>query len=146
VKISWRLTIAFAVAALVPLFLAGVFGLRASQQANELATSRSSEILEGKGKEIIRHRAQQVAIQIELYLASHPEADLADMATLQANAELAQVAVQRSGEKDYTAVFDQDAITHFHVNPDLVGFDLSNLAESLPEFWNLLSNSLDGLS
>jgi methyl-accepting chemotaxis protein len=144
VKISWRLTIAFAIAALVPLFLSGVFGLRTSQRANELATTRSSEILEDKGKEIIRHRAQQVAIQIESYLASHPEVDLSDIPALQANTELGQIAVQRSGEKDYTAVFDQDAITHFHVDPNLIGFDLSNLAEPLPEFWDLLSSSLDG--
>jgi methyl-accepting chemotaxis protein len=144
VKISTRLTITFMIAALVPLFLAGIWGLYTQQRTSALAVGRAEEILAAKGEETILHTAQSVAQQIELYLATHPQVDLADTTQLEANVELAKIAVQKVGETGYTAVFDDKAITHFHPDPQRVGQDMSTLADKLPKFWAILSKSLDG--
>jgi methyl-accepting chemotaxis protein len=133
VKISTRLTIALVIASLAPILLLGLWNLQVLRTA-----------LDDMGEEMIGNRAQAVADQIEMYLAAHPDVDLSDTESLQANEELAAIAVQRTGERDYTAVFDDQAITHFHARPEVVGMDLSDLAERLPEFWQVLSASLDG--
>jgi methyl-accepting chemotaxis protein len=144
VKISTRLTIAFMIAALVPLFLAGIWGLYTQQRTSALAIKRGEEILTAKGEETILHIAQTVAQQIELYLATHPQVDPTDAAQLEANAELAAIAVQKVGQTGYTAVFDDQAITHFHPDPKMIGYDLSTLAEERPQFWAIASDALDG--
>jgi methyl-accepting chemotaxis protein len=144
VRISTRLTIAFMIAALVPLFLAGIWGLYTQQRTSALAVERGEEILTAQGEETILHTAQTVAQQIELYLATHPQVDPTDGAQLEANAELAKIAVQKVGQTGYTAVFDQAAIVHFHSNAQLIGQDMSTLADKLPQFWAIMSDSLDG--
>jgi methyl-accepting chemotaxis protein len=143
-KISTRLTIILAVAAILPLFVAGVWGFYTLRRANALATERGQEILTTAGEEAILLIANRVALEIELYLASHPEVDLTDAAQLEANAELAQIAVQSFGSTGYTAVFDEQGITHFHPDPTIVGVDLESRADALPFFWQIISQSLDG--
>ena len=143
-KISTRITIALLVAALLPLIVVGGWSLFTIQRASQLAADLSEAALTDLGQDVIRQKAEAVASEIELYLATHPEIDLDDGAQLEANAELAEIAVQPVGETGYTAVFDSGAVTHFHDNPQLIGYDLHNLAEQRPEFWELLSASLDG--
>ena len=143
-KISTRLTIAFLVVALVPLFLAGIWGLYTQQRTTALAVRRGEEILAARGEETILHVAQSVAQQIELYLVTHPQVDLTDTAQLEANTELATIAVQKIGRTGYSAVFDEQAITHFHTDPKMIGFDLNTLAEERPEFWAIVADSLQG--
>jgi len=109
-----------------------------------LATQSSQTTLEEMAKTSIRDKAPVTAQQIQSYLHLHPEIDLSDAATLGANQDLAILAVQPVGQTGYTAVFDDKAITYFHANPEIVGVDLSTLADTLPEFWAILSASLDG--
>ena len=54
------------------------------------------------------------------------------------------IAVQKVGETGYTAVHDDKGINYFHVNPQLVGTDLHDLAGRLPAFWKILEASLKG--
>lgn len=132
-KISLRLTIALLVAAIVPLLIVGIWNLVQSERA-----------LADLGEEAILLSAESVARQVELYLAAHPELNQADAAELQADAGLAEIAVQLVGQTGYTALFDEKGVTHFHSNPGLIGVDLGTLADQLPEFWAILSASLDG--
>jgi len=144
VKISTRLTIALLVAALVPLILLGVWSLLTLRHASDLAIEESKAAMEGRGEEMLRQRAEAVAREVALYLDMHPELDPADGAALEADSALAAIAVQRTGARDYTAVFDDQAVTHFHSNPEVVGMDMSALEESLPDFWAIMSDSLGG--
>lgn len=143
-KISLRLTIALIVAATVPLLISSGWSLYTLHRVSTLATSQSETALVELGEEAIRQKAEATARQVELYLDTHPEVDLKDIAQLEANTDLAEIAVQPVGQTGYTAVFDEEAINHFHINPDLIGTDLGTLAGELPEFWDVLAASLDG--
>ncbi|MEJ2207760.1 MAG: methyl-accepting chemotaxis protein [Anaerolineae bacterium] len=143
-KISTRLTIALLVAALVPVILLGAWSVLTLRHAGDLALEESKATLAEAGEEMIHQRARGVAHEIALYLNAHPELDPTDGAALEADTTLAAIAVQRSGARDYTAVFDDRGVTHFHSNPQVVGMDMSTKAESLPDFWRILSASLEG--
>jgi len=129
---------------LVPIALALFAVNRAMDQVNDLAISSTQFALGEMGRVAIRDKALATARQIELYLRYNPNIDPFDAAALEADVELAALAVQPVGQTGYTAVFDDKAVTHFHVNPELIGQDLSTLAGDFPEFWAILSASLDG--
>jgi methyl-accepting chemotaxis protein len=88
---------------------------------------------------MIREKAKDVARQMEVFVKSNPKMGISD---LRANEDLQRIAVQPVGQTGYTAVHDNKAINHFHPNPKIVGMNLSNLAESYPEFWAILEESL----
>lgn len=132
-RISTRLTITLLVAAVLPLLIAGVLSLYQAEKA-----------LKSLGEQSIYQFAESVATQMELYLATHPEVDLNNAAQLEANADLAEIAVQMYGQEGYTAVFDDQAITHFHPSPALIGEDLHIKAADLPDFLAVIDASLDG--
>ncbi len=129
---------------LVPILMAVFVGNRALTQVDDLAIRSSQVALEEMGKAAIRDKALATTQQIELYLRYHPGIDLSDTVALEADSELTALAVQLVGQTGYTAVFDAKAVTHFHVNPEIVGKDMSTLADTLPEFWAIFSASLDG--
>jgi methyl-accepting chemotaxis protein len=135
-KISVRMTIALLVAALLPLIVVGAWSLYTLQQVSKLV----SRI----GPEAVREQAESVARDIETYLTAHPDVNLNDASQLENNADLAKIGVRTFGEKGYSAVFDDKAITHFHPNPNIIGMPLSNLADRAPDFWAILARSLDG--
>ena len=143
-RIGIRLTIALLVAAIVPLLLAGIWSLYTLQQASESAIEQSEAALTELAETAILKSAESVAQQVDRYLVAHPEADWRDAVQFQTDDELAKIALQPVGETGYTALFDQEAVTHFHENPELIGVNLSTLAEKLPAFWAILSASLDG--
>jgi methyl-accepting chemotaxis protein len=132
-KISTRLNIAFLVASVVPMLIVGAWSLYRSQQA-----------LTQLGEASILQSAEAVARQAETYLAAHPELDVTNAAQLQADAGLGRIAVQQVGQTGYTVIFDREAITYFHPSAGLIGEYLGNLAGDLPEFWAILSASLEG--
>jgi len=133
VKIRWRLTIVLLAAAVLPLLIVGI-----------LSVNQAEKALESLGEQSIHQTADAVARQIELYLAAHPDVDLSDAAQLEANAELAGIAVQYYGAEGYTAVFDDQAITHFHPISGLIGENLREKVADLPDFLAVLDASLDG--
>jgi len=143
-SIRTRLALVLLVVGIVPLLVAAVSAYNALGQMQDLAIHHSQAALEEAGEKAIREQARAVAQQVQLYLNHHPEIDLSDTAALEANAELAAVAVQPVGQTGYTAVFDADGITHFHRDPQIVGMDMSTLADKLPQFWTIFAASLDG--
>jgi GAF domain-containing protein/HAMP domain-containing protein len=140
-SIRIRVILILLLVGIVPTLIA-VFG--ATAQVQNLAIRSNQATLEELAKATIRDKALATAQQVQAYLLLHPEIDLSDAAALQADQSLAALAVQPVGQTGYTAVFDDQAITHFHANPEIVGVDLSTLADPLPEFWAVLSASLDG--
>lgn len=144
VSIRVRLIVIMLLVWLVPILMAVFEGNRVLTQVDDLAIRGSQVALEEMGEAAIHDKALATARQIELYLRYHPGTDLSDTVALETNSELAALAVQPVGQTGYTAVFDARAVTHFHVNPEMVGRDMSTLADSLPEFWAIFSASLDG--
>ncbi len=143
-KISMRMTIALLVAALLPLIVVGTWSLLTLQRVSNIAIDRSEAALTAIGQAAIQQQAQAVAREIELYLDTHPQASLNDVAGLEADADLAGIAVQTVGETGYTAVFDAGAITHFHPSPAIIGQDLRAKLSAYPDFLAIIEDSLAG--
>jgi len=136
-----RLILLIVLVGTVPAVLAGV---GTSSYMQRLIARRGQSALQEIGEAAIYDQALTTAQQLDAYLRAHPGIDLTDTAALESNAELALLAVQPVGKTGYTAVFDADGITHFHVNPAVVGMDMSTLADTRPVFWAVFERSLDG--
>ena len=78
---------------------------------------------------------------MEVFIKSRPKVKREDLLK---DPELKAIAVQKVGETGYTAVHDNKGINYFHVNPEIVGTDLHQLAGRLPAFWKILEASLQG--
>jgi GAF domain-containing protein/HAMP domain-containing protein len=145
-SIALRLRIIMVLGVTLLLLLVGIWSLYTLQQASELAIAQTEKSLTEAGETAILEAAKSTARQIDLFLDRQPEIALTreGMDTLAANAALGEIAIQPVGQTGYTALFDDHAITHFHINPGLVGVDLSTLADDLPEFWAILRASLGG--
>jgi methyl-accepting chemotaxis protein len=102
---------------------------------------KAEENLQELGEQMIYAKSCSVARQIEIYLQAYPDSTVE---SLQADAGFSTIAVQTVGETGYTAVYDSDGVTHFHVNPDIENMDMHELADTLPAFWVILEASLDG--
>ncbi len=118
---------------------AGVVG--EMQQMSSVAIEEGVRTLNELGERMIEHKARDVAHQVEIYLKSHPKLKIPG---LRKDKDLMKIAVQPVGKTGYTAVHDNKAINHFHINPKIVGMNLQTLAKALPEFWKILEASLRG--
>lgn len=145
-KITTRLILSFLAVSILPLSLLGYVEMQALDRISSLALDESTEALKRLGETAIRQKAEGVARQAALYLEMHPELLTLSSEKLEADETLAAIAVQPVGETGYTAVYDSNGITHFHANPDMVGQDMQELAESLPAFWAIFEASLDGMT
>ena len=105
------------------------------------AVKESTESLNKLGERVIQEKAQDVAKQIEIFMKSQPKGSLSSPSN---NPKLKEIAIQKVGETGYTAVHDSRGINYFHVNPQIVGTDLHQLATKLPEFWKILEAGLSG--
>ncbi len=145
-KIRTRLTLSLLLMGFLPVLLIGVGLSWAIANIRSLSITRSQQALEALGRQSIRARAEAVAKEIGMYFQYHPELDPTDYRAIESNSDLIAIAVQPVGRTGYTAVHDRRGINHFHVNPSLVGTDLSTLSERLPQFWNLVAISMRGVS
>jgi methyl-accepting chemotaxis protein len=113
-----------------------------AKSMGEQAAAQSISNLNSLGENIIKQKAVDVAKQLEVFIKSNPAKTVAD---LQADEYFKQLAVQKVGETGYTAVTDVSTlICRFHSNPKIVNMDLHNLAEKLPGFWGIMSQSQGG--
>jgi len=115
-----------------------------SESLKELTTTslkESNHALNRLGEKIIQEKAKDVALQMEIFIKSHPKMKKEDFSN---DPWLKSIAVQKVGETGYTAIHDDQAINYFHVNPQIVGSDLHTLADKLPAFWKILEASLRG--
>ncbi|NIO04396.1 MAG: HAMP domain-containing protein [Proteobacteria bacterium] len=111
------------------------------EEMSSVATREGIQTLNELGERMIREKARDVARQLEIYIKSHPRSTIP---ALREDKELKIIAVQPVGDTGYTAVHDNGAINHFHINPKIVGMNLRTLAERFPEFWKILEASLKG--
>ena len=111
------------------------------KELSAISLRESTASLNQLGEKIIREKAIDVASQIEVFIKSHPKMKREDLLK---DPWLKEIAVQKVGETGYTAVHDNQGINYFHVNPQIVGTDLHQLADNLPEFWKILEASLKG--
>ena len=115
-----------------------------SESLKELTTTslkESKQSLDRLGEKIIQEKAKDVALQMEIFIKSHPKMKREDFSN---DPWLKSIAVQKVGETGYTAIHDDQAINYFHINPQIVGSDLHTLADKLPAFWKILEESLKG--
>jgi PAS domain S-box-containing protein len=151
-KFSSRLIGMTLISGLIPILifalLMDVFGHRFHEKTNqaihkgqEEQWQQSEEILKRMAEGLIRQKAQDVALQLDLYIEAHPGKTVQD---LQKDPRFREIAVQPIGT-GYTAVQDTaTAINRFHINPRIENLGLFHLSETLPDFWAIMKASLDG--
>jgi len=116
-------------------------GSRSLKELSATTLKESKASLNKLGEKIIREKAIDVAVQMEVFIKARPKVKREDLFK---DPELKAIAIQKVGETGYTAVHDNRGINYFHVNPQIVGTDLHNLATTLPAFWKILEASLTG--
>jgi len=116
-------------------------GSEVLKELSVISVNESKSSLNRLGEKVIKEKAIDVAKQIEIFFKSRPKMKREDILK---DPELKFIAVQKVGETGYTAVHDNKGINHFHVNPQIVGTDLHDLAPKLPAFWKILEASLIG--
>jgi predicted Zn finger-like uncharacterized protein len=139
---------------LVPLMLGlaigAFFSLKHMVGLSGLITEESSRIVTQMAERQIAEHARAVALQVGLYLLSHPELK---RGRFQKDAELKKIAVQKVGSTGYTALHavpDKNGIWRnwAHANPKIVGIDMSTLKKPMGKafygFWKVFSAGKDG--
>jgi len=139
---------------LVPLILGlaigAFFSLKHMVGLSGLITEESSRIVTQMAERQIAEHARAVALQVGLYLLSHPELK---RRRFQKDAELKKIAVQKVGSTGYTALHavpDKNGIWRnwAHINPKIVGIDMSTLKKPMGKafygFWRVFSAGKDG--
>ena len=116
-------------------------GSEVLKELSVISVNESKSSLNRLGEKVIKEKAIDVAKQIEIFFKSRPKMKREDILK---DPELKSIAVQKVGETGYTAVHDNKGINYFHVNPQIVGTDLHDLAPKLPAFWKILEASLIG--
>jgi len=116
-------------------------GSQSLRELSAAALKESKSSLNKLGESIIREKAIDVANQTEIFIKARPKVKREDLLK---DPELKAIAVQKVGETGYTAIHDNKGINYFHVNPQIVGTDLHDLASKLPAFWKILEASLIG--
>jgi HAMP domain-containing protein len=116
-------------------------GAGSLKELSDVSLKESKSSLDKLGEQVIQQKAIDVAAQIDIFLRSHPKLKKEEVMR---DPWLREIAVQKVGETGYTAVHDNRGINYFHVNPQIVGSDLHDLAERLPAFWKILEASLTG--
>jgi methyl-accepting chemotaxis protein len=117
--------------------------------SSELA-SGSAGTISKMTEEMVTARAKEVASQCEVYLITHPELKKAFF-----NYELKfkRIVVQKIGATGYTTLYEvpgADGVwrTWAHVDPNMIGVDMTTLKESLgesfPDFWKIYTGIKDG--
>lgn len=119
----------------------GNYALENSSALSERAISDSSKTLENMGEMIIRQKAQDFAVQCEIFIRAHHGMSIKE---LQASPEFQRIAVQSVGSTGYTLIYDRTGKMRFHPNRELVDFDLRKWKKNLPEFWDLFAATLKG--
>jgi predicted Zn finger-like uncharacterized protein len=134
---------------LIPIILILAASLLYIWQLNTLSARLargSSEMVTHMSEDVIIKRARAVASQTKLYLTTHPELK---KNLFMYDSGFRSVVLQKVGLADYTALYEKpgaDGIwrTWAHVNPDIVGIDMSTLKESLGKdfdnFWEIYTD------
>src|SRR3990172_13296744 len=93
-------------------------GADSLKELSAISLKESQASLDRLGEKIIREKALDVAVQLEIFARFHPRFRKEDLVK---DPYLKEIAVQKVGETGYTAVHDTQGINYFHVNPKIVG-------------------------
>ena len=145
-----KMLLLFLVVPLALMFGASLLYLWQLEQMSGLLTQESTKIVNQMAEDKIADLSTAVAIQCRLYLLAHPELRKEDFMN---DMGFKTLAVQKVGLTGYTALYEMpgpDGVwrTWAHVNPKIVGIDMSTLKASLgrnfPGFWTIFSGVKGG--
>jgi len=133
-------------------FMAGasLFYLWQFETTTDLLTRESAKFVNRMAEEKIGDISVAAAMQCKLYLLSHPELKKEDFSN---DIGFKSLAVQQVGLTGYTALYQlpgSDGVwrTWAHVNPKIIGIDMSSLKTPLginfPGFWAIFSGVKGG--
>ncbi|MBW2000099.1 MAG: HAMP domain-containing protein, partial [Deltaproteobacteria bacterium] len=137
----------------VPIILmagAGLFYMKQIYALSDFITNEGTRAVTQLAETVIAENARSVARQISLYLNSHRDLRKEDFNN---SAEFKKIAVQKVGRTGYTALYelpgpDGTWRTWAHVNPKIIGIDMSKLAKPLgkafPGFWRVYTGVRNG--
>ena len=120
------------------------------EQMSALLTKESTKIVNQMAEDKIADLSTAVAIQCRLYLLAHPELKKEDFMN---DMGFKTLAVQKVGLTGYTALYempDPENVwrTWAHVNPKIIGIDMSTLKKPLgrnfPGFWKIFTGVKGG--
>jgi signal transduction histidine kinase/HAMP domain-containing protein len=110
-----------------------------SLELGQIAVEDSTVALTSLGEDAIQQKAVDVARQVNIFLDSHSLYSSKDKLAL------GQIAVQPVGKTGYTFMYDRyNAVIVYHVNPELIGVELTKWAKNLPSFWEIFEAGLSG--
>ena len=120
------------------------------EQMSDLLTKESTKIVNQMAEDKIANLSTAVAIQCRLYLLAHSELKKEDFMN---DMGFKTLAVQKVGLTGYTALYempDPNSVwrTWAHVNPKIIGIDMSTLKKPLglnfPGFWKIYTGVKGG--
>ncbi len=136
----------------IPIVLIVTAGLLYLGQLNSLSgliTGESTKVVTNLAETIIQDKARAVASEVKLYVDNHSDLKREQFHT---DSDFRAVAVQKVGKTGYTALHavpDDSGVWRnwVHVNPELIGFDMSKLREPMGQsfagFWKVFSSGKD---
>jgi len=145
-----KMLLLFFVIPIILIITANILYLWQMNNLSSLLTSESSKILKKLVEEKVADNARTVAAQCNLYLDSHPGIKKEDF---NYNAEFKRIAVQKVGMTGYTALYEIPDLkgvwqTWVHVNPKIIGIDMSKLKKPLGKsfagFWKVYTGVKEG--
>ena len=137
----------------IPLLLISASSILYLWQMNKLQNllvSQSTDMITEQGESAIADKARAVASQTRLFLESNPQLTKQDF---NYDMDFRRVAVQKVGITGFTALYEipsEDKVwrTWAHVNPRLVGTDMSTLKKTMGKsfgpFWKTYTGVKDG--
>ncbi len=143
ISLLTKLTIGILIPIVISFIVIGYIYILQIEDIKSITTREGSRSLNDLGEKMIKQKALDVAKQIEIFIKSHPDFSKGEFYNSPA---LKAIAVQKvgTGRTGYTSVHDNKAISRFNKNPKVIGRNLLQLAEKLPEFRSILEASLKG--
>src|SRR4030042_4359073 len=137
----------------IPISLILIASLLYMRQLNMLSSylaQQSSNTVTKVTEEVVAQRGREVASQCKVYLITHPELK---RAFFNYDLKFKRIAVQKIGVTGYTALYEKpgpDGVwrTWAHLDPNVIGVDMTTLKESMgesfPRFWAIYTGVKDG--
>jgi HAMP domain-containing protein len=138
---------------LIPISLIIAASLLYIWQLNTLSSGLakgSTETIIKMTEGVVAERAREVASQCKVYLITHPELK---RAFFNYDLKFKRIVVQKIGATGYTSLYEvpgPDGVwrTWAHLDPNMIGVDMTTLKESLgesfPGFWKICTGVKDG--
>jgi len=138
---------------LIPISLIIAASLLYIWQLNTLSSGLakgSTETIIKMTEEVVAERVREVASQCKVYLITHPELK---KAFFNYDLKFKRIVVQKIGVTGYTSLYETpgaDGIwrTWAHLDPNMIGVDMTTLkesfGESFPGFWKIWTGIKDG--